>query len=255
MADENQTPEGGNEPQLNPIEQKAMEQGWRPLEQWEGPQEDWRDAKSFLDRGELFGKIDAQRGEIKQLRHALNDLRNHNARIAEVEYKRALNTLKAQKREALADGNVDAVIEIDDQIDVVKDAQRAAQAAPVVQPQSDLKPIFQNWVARNPWFEKDRVMQAYANDIGRQYAVDGLSPTEILEKVESEVKKTFPDKFTNPNRAKAPAVEGSTNKGARTSEKEPELTDMERRVMQRLVSSGTMTKEKYLADLKKIKGA
>lgn len=258
MADENtqeqNTEQDTQEVQLTPVEQKAMEQGWRPLDQWDGDPEDWRDAKSFIDRGELFGKIDVQRREIKELRTALQDLKVHNSRIAEVEYKRALATLKAEKREALADGNVDAVMEIEEKIEAVKDAQREAATQPVTQP-SEVNPMFQSWLTRNKWFEESRVMRAFANDLGKELASKGLSPAEVLDQVEKEVKKEFAEKFHNPNRNKPGAVESSTNKGGRSSEKEYELTDMERQVMQRLVKTiPGFSKEKYIADLKKIKG-
>jgi hypothetical protein len=258
MADETNTPAEPNEPVANPIEAKAMEQGWRPKEEWEGPPEQWRDAQTFLDRGELFGKIDAQRGEIKQLKAALVEMRNHNLKIAEVEYKRALADLKSQKRDALAEGNVDAVMALDDQIDTVKEAaaqHAAAAAARPVETESEVRPMFNQWLSQNQWFEKDRVMRAYANDLGKELAANGLSPAEVLDRVTKEVKAQFPDKFTNPNRAKPSAVEGSTNKGGRSSPKDYELTDVERRVMQRLVNTVPgFTKEKYIADLKKIKG-
>lgn len=256
MADENieVNEEAGKQLELSPVEQRAMEQGWVPQDQWDGPEDQWRPAKEFLDRGELFEKINAQNRDLKELRKALVDLRNHNAKIAEIEYKRALADLKSQKREALADGNVDAVMDIDDKIEAVKEAQQAHAAPEVPQP-SEVNPIFQTWLQRNKWFESNRVMRAYANDLGKELAMRGLSPAEVLEQVEQEVKKEFADKFRNPARERPGAVEGSTHKGRSGSSETMELTDMERQVMQRLIKTiPGFTKEKYLADLKKIKG-
>ena len=38
----------------NPYEGQAREMGWRPKDEWEGEPEKWRDAKEFVERGELY---------------------------------------------------------------------------------------------------------------------------------------------------------------------------------------------------------
>ena len=130
MADlENNVPQDGdnlpnNEPQLTAAEQKAMEQGWVPQDQWEGDPEQWRPAKEFLDRGELFKKIEDQNRTIKEFKRALDDLKQHHSKTRETEYARALQALKAQKKTALEEGDADTVIKLDDQIDLVKEEQQ-----------------------------------------------------------------------------------------------------------------------------------
>lgn len=251
MAEENQEQQ---EKEPTAVEQKAMEQGWVPQEQWEGDPDQWRPAKEFLDRGELFKKIDDQSRTIKEVRKALDEMRKHNARIAEVEYKRALDTLKQQKKDALLEGDADAVIDIDEKIDLVKDAQKEAQATP--QSNSDVEsfhPAFNAWKERNSWYENNRAMRAFADRIGAEAAASGKSVTDVLSEVEREVKKEFAEKFVNPNRAKAPGVEGSTNKGGGKKDTF-ELTPLERQVMHRLVKAGALTEEKYIEDLKKTRG-
>lgn len=245
MADEN------NEVQLTPIEVKASEQGWVPQDQWEGDADAWRPAKEFLDRGELFKKIDDQRRDNKELRKVVEDLKQHNARIADIEYKRALATLKSKKRDALVEGDADAVIEIDEQIDAVKEAQREVVERPQPSVAQEVNPIFAAWVERNSWFNSNKAMRAFANDLGRDAAAQGMSPNEVLKFVETEVKKEFADKFRNPRRDAPGAVEGSTNKGSSKSGDDFELTDLQRQVMSRLVRQKVLTKEEYIAQLKK----
>ena len=49
--------------EVSPTQQKAMEQGWKPKEEWEAEGKDpseWRDAKEYVERGELFDLIDSQ---------------------------------------------------------------------------------------------------------------------------------------------------------------------------------------------------
>lgn len=96
-------------------------------------------------------------------------------------------------------------------------------------------------------------MRAYADALGRDLAYKGLSPKEVLKEVERQVKMEFPNKFTNPNRDKPGAVEGSSNKGGKSSDSF-QLSDDERRVMQRFVRSGVMTEAEYIKDLKSVRG-
>jgi hypothetical protein len=93
-------------------------------------------------------------------------------------------------------------------------------------------------------------MRAYADQVGIEAGSKGMSPSDVLAEVEREVKKEFADKFTNPRRASAAAVEGSTNKGSGKRDSF-QMSDEERRVMQRFVKSGALTEEQYIADLKK----
>lgn len=249
MADENNAQETNTPATPSPIEQKAMEMGWVPQDQWDGEADSWRPAKEFVDRGELFKKIDDQNRTIKELKKTQEALAKHNARIAEVEYKRALETLKKQKREALADGDADAVIEIDDRIDAVKEAQREVQAQPA--PQQDVvNPVFAAWQEKNSWYNTNRAMRAFANEVGLEAAKNGMSPVEALEHVTKEVKKEFADKFQNPRRTAPGAVEGATPKGGKTTSDRFELTDDERRAMDRFVKQGIITKEKYIEQIK-----
>ena len=253
MADENQVepPAEQEVPKLSATEEKALAQGWRPLTEWEGDPDEWRDAKSFLDRGELFKKIDDQNRTIKEFKRTVEELKKHNSKIAEVEYKRALDSLKKQKKDALLDGDADAVIEIDERMAVVRDAQKATAMQPqTVQTSPEtLNPVFVSWVDRNGWYNTNKAMRAYADRVGLELGNSGMSPTDILAAVEQEVKKEFADKFNNPRRATAPGVEGSSNKGVSKNDSF-KLTDDERRVMQRFIRAGALTEKEYIEQIK-----
>ena len=80
-------------PQVDSYEQQAREQGWRPKEEYEGDPEKWRPAKEFVERGELFGKIDTLGKELKETKKALKMLQEHNEKIKESEFKRAVEEL------------------------------------------------------------------------------------------------------------------------------------------------------------------
>ena len=254
MADTDNTPQDEpNEIVLTPIEQKAAEQGWVPKDQWQGDEESWRPAKEFLDRGELFKKIEDQNRTIKEFKRALEDLKGHHAKTRETEYARALAELKSQKKAALEEGDADQVIKLDDQIDLVKEEQLKMKQQEIRVPEApQIDPEFTSWVSKNKWYETSEPMKAYADKIGRDLAYSGASPSEVLREVERRVKAEFPHKFVNPNREKAAPVEGSVNKGGKGVDSF-QLTDEERRVMQRFVRTGVMTEKEYIAELKRTK--
>lgn len=249
MSEENVSLEGQTpEPQLTPVQEQAMASGWVPKESFKGDPEKWVDAAEFVRRGELFSKIDHQNREIKELRRTMEALAQHHQNVSEVEYQRALTTLKAQKKAALEEGDADLVIAVDEQLDAVKELRRNA-------PQVDVKPKandpqeFISWQAQNPWYGQDADITEYADAVGLQLHSQGLAPAEVLVKITEKVRKNFPSKFQNPRQSRPSPVEGSSAKGSASSSFT--LTPEERQVMNRFVKQGVLTEEKYIEELKK----
>jgi len=251
--EDNQVQKKDEVPQYTAAEQKAMENGWVPKDQWDGDPDEWRDARSFNDRGELFKKIEDVGRTNKELKKALADLQSHHAKVREVEYKRALDSLKAQKVTALEEGDAKAIVDIDDRIELVKNEQRKLQETPITQ--SEANPVFVNWTERNKWYNTDEDARIYADGFGRKLALAGKEPEEVLKEVEQQVKKVFPQLFRNPNRDKPGTVESSSGKGGKSSGETYQLSDDERRVMQRFVRQGVMSEKEYIAEIKRVNGA
>ena len=254
MAEEIKVVEPSTEaPAHTEAEIRAMESGWVPQDQWEGDPDQWRPAKEFNDRGELFKKIDDQNRTVKELKRALDDMKKHHASVRETEFSRALDSLKQQKKTALQEGDADQVIQLDDKIDLVKEEQSKLKSEPQQPTEQAPNPEFVDWTNRNKWYENNQPMRAYADALGRDLAFKGLAPSAVLKEVERLVRDEFPTKFTNPNRGKPGAVEGSSTKGGSTGNSFS-LSDDERRVMQRFVRSGVMTEAEYVKDLKAVRG-
>ena len=249
--------EGSQEqaPQHTPSELQAMEQGWVPKDQWSGDGK-WRDAESFLDRGELFSKIDKQNRELRSLKESNQEVKRYLENVKELEYKKALDTLRNEKKAALKEGDADAVIAIEDKLDELRDEQaeqRIKQAtAPAQKSNGEQHPEFQAFVNKNPWYQTNRPMRSYADALGVELREEGKSPSEVLRAVEQAVRKEFPQRFTNPNRDKPSGVEGGGNPGGSTSKDTLVMSDDEKRIMNRILSTG-VSKEQYLKDFKEIK--
>lgn len=264
MTTDLQVPEGGteqNNTEYSAHEQEALAQGWVPKEEFNGDEHKWVDAAEFLRRGELFKKIESQSSELKQVRRALEELKKHHANVREVEYKRALDSLKQQKKEALLEGDADALIDVDERIELVKEQQKALQEEIAYEQEEDtssnsgeMHPEFVSWTNRNTWYKTNAPMRAFADELGRELRSQGKSPSDILAEVEKQVRKEFPQRFNNPKRTAASTVEGSTNRGSTGSAKF-ELSDDERRVMKTFVRQGVMSEQDYIAELRKVRGA
>jgi len=247
----------GEAVELSPVQQEAVAQGWVPKEEYDGDEERWVDAGEFIRRGELFKKIESQSKELKDVKKALNELAKHNSKVREVEYQRAVEALKAQKKTALSEGDAERVVEIDDRLDLVKDQQKQLQAQQIQEAnqviEQTMHPELQNWVSKNSWYENNRAMHAWADARGVELAQEGLGAREVLKTLEKEVKERFKEKFSNPNRERATAVEGNLPRG-KVAGSDYELSDVEKTVMKTLVDGGHITKEEYIKQLKAVKG-
>ena len=108
----------------NPYDKQAREMGWRPKEEWEGEPEKWRDAKEFVERGELYNKIDSVGRELKETRKALKMLQEHHSKVRETEFNRAVAELKAAQKKHLEDGNADEYLKATELLTDIKADQK-----------------------------------------------------------------------------------------------------------------------------------
>ena len=263
MSEESLVPQSG-EPQAAPAiepqvqvdsyEEQARQQGWKPKEEYEGDPDKWRPAKEFVERGELFGKIDSMGKELKETRKALKMLQEHHSKVRETEYNNALKELKALQKKHLEEGNSDGYLEATELLTDLKAEQKAREVITKNTP-AQPDPRFVAWANENKWYQQDQEMKQYADVVGLGYAQanPGLDPEEVLEYVTAQVKSRFKDKFVNPNRSKPNSVEGASTPASNKSSA-IELSDEERKVMNTFIRQNIMTKEEYLAEIKKMRG-
>ena len=67
--------------QYSELEERAIAQGWKPKDQWEGPPEEHRSAKDFLEFGEILGKLKTTSNEVKELKNSLRYLSEHQKKV------------------------------------------------------------------------------------------------------------------------------------------------------------------------------
>ena len=234
MSDEN-TGEAPSE-----VEQQAIELGWQPKEIFESDPKNegkrWRSADDFMDRKPLFDKIDQQGRELKEVKKALQSLAQQNKQVGELAYKRALDELKAQKVQALEEGNHAAVVEIDEKMAEIKAKPQPAEPQ---QPNED----FVKWVEKNDWYANNKEMRNVADGIGLSLAREGLTPVEIMAEVSERIKKVFPEKFGRTRVPPSPDGGGTKRSGGTNAE--ALLSPAEKRIMDTIVNTG-VSKDEYL---------
>lgn len=249
--------------EISPIEQRALDLGWRPKEEWDGPEEDFIDAKEFVRRQPLFEKIEQTTKALKELKKGHEALVQHHIRVKETEYQRALETLKNQRKQALRDGEGDLVVAIEERMELLDEQKKEAVDTlkqEAAQSQDALPEEAQKWVSRNSWYETDRAMKAVADSIASEYRrkvmAGEMTPADVLTLMEREVRKEFPHKFRTPVTSKAGAVEaparGSRNASASLTDG---MSEQDLTIMNKILRvTPSMKKEDYVKEWKRING-
>lgn len=258
------TPPQQEEKQYTATELKAMEQGWKPLDDWTADghdPEEHRSAREFLDRGELLGKIKTIGAENRKFQEMMQHLSAQNQRVFQAGYEKALTDLKAQRAQAMKDGDIDTALQLEDKIDQTKDAIRALKTPAREVPQGP-SPVYQEWLKDNSWYLSDRVMHNFTNAIAGDYGLanPGASEQEVYEYIDKELRRNFPDKFRPKSAVRsAPQPDGQGRKagsasGANKSGKDAfdelvsQFNELDARAARNLVKQGYVTKEKYVED-------
>jgi hypothetical protein len=238
MSEENQevSTEQEQVPEVNEtVAKEARMFGWVPREEFRGSDDEWVDADVFVKRGKeinpilrknnetLMKKLDEKSKEIDSIKASVEEFKKFQKESFErkaVEYQVQIAELKAKKKEAIAEGNGDLVVDIDDQIDEIKEAQREAKDAAKEKEVAEAAakqnasvpddPSLQEWLGKNTWFGQDSEMTDVANGLGasvrRQFP--HLSGQEFLTKLDEKIAEYFPEKILG-KKAKGNAVDSS----------------------------------------------
>jgi hypothetical protein len=264
------------EPEYTAAQLEAMDQGWRPKDEWEGDPDQWVDEKEFLYRGELMGKISQLNKRAKSMEDALSQkektikaLTEHNKKMSEIEFKRALKQLKAEKRAALEDDEYDAADDIDDEIAELRktqeelesaydvtdtdDGENNEEAVPVISEEDQA--LLQKWATKNPWYNSNAAMHGAAEALASEYLTENPQDyTGMLRYVDRGIRKEFPHKFTR--KMKGTTVTetdgrsaGRKKTGGKKKYSANDLTPEQLSVARGFESDGVMTLQEYAEDL------
>ena len=234
---------------------EAKRQGWVPQSDYNGPEDRWVDADTFVKKGKEINALlrkdnEFLKREVSEMKTTMMEFKKFHADTEKRAYDRAMLDLRDQKKEAINTGDGDKVLQIDDAIDELKQARAIEKVE--VRPSNQPDPTFVQWNEDNPWFGKDTELTEEANLIGE--VIKRKQPTLIgeafLDEVTKRVKKAYPEKFTNTNRARPSPVEGTTapksnQKGGKGYN---DLPPEAKQACQKFEKQGLITREAYLKE-------
>ena len=249
----------GTEVEVSEIDEEtlaeAKRQGWVPQSDYNGPEDRWVDADTFVKKGKEINALlrkdnEFLKREVSEMKTTMMEFKKFHADTEKRAYDRAMLDLRDQKKEAINTGDGDKVLQIDDAIDELKQARAIEKVE--VRPSNQPDPTFVQWNEDNPWFGKDTELTEEANLIGE--VIKRKQPTLIgeafLDEVTKRVKKAYPEKFTNTNRARPSPVEGTTapksnQKGGKGYN---DLPPEAKQACQKFEKQGLITREAYLKE-------
>lgn len=215
-----------NEPSA--AETEARQFGWVPKEEFKGEESKWRSAEEFLEKGRVINgflrndlekiKLEAAKykNELSQVKETMAEFAKFHQETEERAYKRALEDLKKEKADAIEKGEGGKVVEIDEQIALVREAQKE-KTTPVKQDQPTVPPtVFYDWNKDNLWYgsnaELTRLAEVFSEEV--KAFNPNLIGREFLDEVTRRVKERAPEHFSN-TRREVPRV-GGGNEGSGT---------------------------------------
>lgn len=218
------------------IEARARRMGWKPKEEFRGPDERWTDAASFVEKGiseypillDRYKVLDDRaaqteralreaQGKIGEQTEVLRELAEHNKKAVEAAYKRGKSEIEARMEVAVAHADTDGFRRAQQELTQLEQSKTEQLAKPAATTQQEARqppqqvqvdPVVERWVADNPWFRADPEAGAFAESLHVRLRVTkpNLSMAENLAEVRTAVAKRFREHFENPAREQAAAV-------------------------------------------------
>lgn len=249
IEDVEDTGEPQDEPQMSEVEAQAYEMGWRPKTEHKGDQP-WIGAEEFIGRKPLYDGLSKANKRVKSLEDKIQKLLDHNSKIEQAQYEKAMRELTREHRQAVREGR-------DDDADAIEEKQRQLEADQ--KPQEDnFPPEFLAWRDENEWYTTDPELQQFADSIapGMKQSHPNLGPKEFFELVGNTVQKAFPDKFDPPKPKPRRIPEGgdAPQKGSGQNASQAQklwgkMTPEEQMICRQWDRDGTMKKADYMKQL------
>jgi len=247
------------------IESLASEMGWKPKDDFQGHEDDYVDAATYIRRSKdiqdsLRQHLKDNKKKMSALEKGLEDLRTHNERVFKVQIERQkeeIESLKAKRREAIEEGDIEAVDEIEKKITRLNTEDEKTEPEQKVDPEE--YQAFTSWLKENDWYKLEGVtdgnpdLTEYADKLAALPDYQIMSYPQRLKKISAKVQEMFPEEFQS--KAKKPAntaVEAPSMKTSKKKYSARDLNDDQKQIMRNFVRNGIMSEQEYINDLVKI---
>jgi len=256
--------------EYTPAQEQAVSKGWKPLEEWEGDPDDWVDAPEFNRRGELMDKIGGQskalkksQRELEELRKVVKDLVDHNRKISKKSVDELQKELRAQKREAEMSMDYEALDEIDDKLEELKNTRKKiddldgfTNDTPKDEPKipEEVRVAAESWREHNSWYGQDVVLTGAADALANLYgqkAGEDADVEKMFRFIDESLRKEFPHKFKQTQK-RANAVDTSSNTRPIINRKKARVSDLsaeQKQMAKRFEDQGVISMQEYAQQL------
>ena len=252
------------------VESLATDMGWKPKDNFQGDDETYVDAATYIRKGEDIKEsmrmhLKDNRRKMTALERGIDDLKVHNDQVFKVtlaKQQREIEELRSQKREAIEEGDADKVDQIEGQMlekyNTMEEPAKRPPEPPT--PKEEDVSAFDGWRNTNPWYNVkgsnggDTDMTTYADRMAELPEYAALPYDRKLASVTQLVKKAFPEKFkAEPGRTpSANAVEAPRGVISKKQFSSRDLSTDQKAIMSNFVKRGIMTEKQYIADLASI---
>jgi len=205
--------------ELTAIEQKAFDQGWRPQEEFNGAEENWKTPKEFIRDGEWLAKLREKDQRLDRIEKDFNDRLENTNKLHEARRQADIKKLKAQQREAVDGQDTEAFDHAQTQIDELE-GQEVKTTTTTTTTETDKDPAIAAWEEKNPWFndmsdERGGVAVGIYNTFANQNKT--ASSAQVLAHVDARMDKLYPTNTENPRRNQPNTTENNTRRSSRQS--------------------------------------
>jgi len=190
-------------------EEEALSLGWRPKEEWKGPEEAWKPAEKFLEDGERMAGFVRKRLEkdfetrLAGIERAANSALEAVQKQAEQERTELLAQLNEKKKAAIADNDLETLETVREQIAEVRETKPQGPDPQALKAAEEFK------AKHSFWQGKDWVVQNFADGAAGKLQARGLSPQEFFAELDTQIREAFPDRFGKAKKRNG-AVEGDS---------------------------------------------
>lgn len=223
-----------DEIERTPDEERALEAGWVPKEEFNGDPDNWKTAREYNMFGDHMKKVAELNKKISEVERKTEDRYKKILESQKIEHQQKIERLEAERERRLEDLDVDGVKEIDKKIKAQQKSMLQDEAKETPPASNQVDPAIDRWNKANPWANNPNSPEVKkANEIfAERVNVYGEDIETALRNVDSEINKIFPDLKTSYNpRRETGMTEDFTQKKRKVKPREltmNDLTDAER---------------------------
>lgn len=243
--------ESSEERVLTEFEQEQASRGWNPKGK--------KSAEEWARSEPLYEEIKQRGKQIKNLQRTVDELKQFMSRQEEQAYKRALAELSAQRNQAIRNGDVELVNEIEKQSAELNPQKNTAAVEPDVV--SDFKQRHADWLESTDFEHMQMSDWLYKHDV--ELGKRGLPPEQHMKLLEEHLIKQFPghfkkdtlqedEEYTNINSVERSSYESDTKASSKKKFSFQDLNNYQKQVARDFERLGVMKIDEYIKQLQKM---